>query len=73
MAHGSSFADLPVGPDSTSAPFEERDEFEDLASAVSALTSDDLSRITDSLNAADAWDVDDPSGYGGGGFLANQF
>ena len=69
MASGSSNI-YPFGPGAT-APFEEREELDDVASAVSALTTDDLSGLRESLNAADAWDVDD--GHCGGGILANQF
>ena len=73
MSHGSSNTEFPVGPGFGSTPFEERGPCDDLASAVSSLTTDELSGLTESLNAADAWDIDEQSGHSGGGILANQF
>jgi len=59
-----------AGPDNDStAPHGGHDEFDDLASAVSALSHDDLAELPAALNAADAWDVDGVSGSGG--FLAD--
>ena len=55
--------------DETTAPHVGPDEFDDLASAVSALSHDDLAGLPAALNAADAWDVDTVSGSGG--FLAD--
>ena len=59
-----------AGPDTeTTAPHVGPDEFDDLASAVSALSHDDLAGLPAALNAADAWDVD--STGTAGGFLAD--
>lgn len=63
-----------AGPDdSVSGRYIDSDEFADLTNAVSALTRDELSGLSASLNAADAWDIDDTGGHCGSGFLANQF
>ena len=55
------------------APHVGSDDFEDLASAVSALTADDLAGIADSLSCTDCRDYEDTGGHEGGGFLANLF
>lgn len=49
------------------------DEFADLASAISALTANELAGLSDSLSATDGWDTDATGGHGAGGILANQF
>jgi hypothetical protein len=49
------------------------EEFAELASAVSALTADELAGLTDSLSATDGWDTEATGGHCGGGILANQF
>ena len=47
------------------------DEFNDLANAVASLTEVDIFNLTCSLNAADAWDVEDATAANDGVFLAN--
>ncbi len=49
------------------------DGFDDLVSAVATLTPEDISHLSHSLNAADAWDVEDETAANDCGFLANQF
>ena len=66
----------PYAPGSKSdggAGFGTAAEFDELASAVSALTSDDLRGLSDSLGAGDTWVSDHGHGHIGGGFLANQY
>lgn len=48
-------------------------DFDELASALAALTADDLSGLGDALNSPHASAADDIHGHIGGGFLANQF
>ena len=72
--NGSYAVESVAGPDEpVRGRYADSGEFADLESAVSALTGDDLSGISTSLNAADAWDIDDTGAHCGGGFLANQF
>lgn len=65
--------DAPGSAAGASIGFESEAEFDRLASAVAALTADDLSGLGDALSTTSSYASEDVRGHIGGGFLANQF